>query len=239
MTNSRPCSLLANTLTRPDSTMNSESPTSPSLIRIELRGNVRVTPDAAMAFSVSDCSGMAGSVESGIVDCARTNGAQNAITARGTDPRPLSGRRAGLHLTRRRKSAHPCRSLADETRVAPRRSALPPAPPRPSRRRRPSTRSMPAATRSSTSGRPGVPMNYGGLVFKAGDPNTILMGGAANGGSGRFYEVAVDPRQPETTSPGSARPPCAASAPTTTAASRTAPAACCSIRSMQATTWRR
>lgn len=37
----------------------------------------------------------------------------------------------------------------------------------------------------------GVPTNYGGLVFKAGDPNTILLGGAANGGAGLFYEVAV------------------------------------------------
>ena len=27
----------------------------------------------------------------------------------------------------------------------------------------------------------GVPTSYGGLVFKAGDPNTILLGGAANG----------------------------------------------------------
>jgi len=37
----------------------------------------------------------------------------------------------------------------------------------------------------------GVPTNYGGLIFKAGDPNTILLGGAANGVSGRFYSVPV------------------------------------------------
>jgi len=37
----------------------------------------------------------------------------------------------------------------------------------------------------------GVPTNYGGLIFKSGDPNTILLGGAANGGSGLFYEVPV------------------------------------------------
>jgi hypothetical protein len=37
----------------------------------------------------------------------------------------------------------------------------------------------------------GVPTNYGGLIFKAGDSNTILLGGAANGGSGRFYSVPV------------------------------------------------
>lgn len=38
---------------------------------------------------------------------------------------------------------------------------------------------------------PGVPANYGGLVFKAGDPNTILLGGAANGASGAIYAVQV------------------------------------------------
>lgn len=37
----------------------------------------------------------------------------------------------------------------------------------------------------------GLPTNYGGLVFKAGDPNTIIIGGAANNPSGRFYEVGV------------------------------------------------
>jgi len=37
----------------------------------------------------------------------------------------------------------------------------------------------------------GVPTNYGGLVFKAGDPNTILLGGSANNSAGRFYSVPV------------------------------------------------
>src|SRR5271166_1204632 len=37
----------------------------------------------------------------------------------------------------------------------------------------------------------GVPTNYGGLTFKAGDPNTILLGGSANSGSGLFYSVPV------------------------------------------------
>lgn len=37
----------------------------------------------------------------------------------------------------------------------------------------------------------GLPNNYGGLVFKAGDPNTILIGGAANGAGGGLYEVPV------------------------------------------------
>ena len=37
----------------------------------------------------------------------------------------------------------------------------------------------------------GVPTNYGGLIFKAGDPNTILLGGSANNGSGLFYSVPV------------------------------------------------
>src|ERR1700752_4261680 len=37
----------------------------------------------------------------------------------------------------------------------------------------------------------GVPINYGGLIFKAGDPNTILLGGSANNGSGLFYSVPV------------------------------------------------
>jgi hypothetical protein len=35
----------------------------------------------------------------------------------------------------------------------------------------------------------GLPTNYGGLVFK--DANTIWIGGAANGASGRFYSVTV------------------------------------------------
>jgi len=37
----------------------------------------------------------------------------------------------------------------------------------------------------------GVPTDYGGLTFKAGDPNTILLGGSANSSSGRFYSVPV------------------------------------------------
>jgi len=37
----------------------------------------------------------------------------------------------------------------------------------------------------------GVPGSYGGLVFKAGDPNTLLLGGAANTVGGRLYEVDV------------------------------------------------
>jgi len=37
----------------------------------------------------------------------------------------------------------------------------------------------------------GVPTNYGGLIFKAGDPNTILLGGTANNPGGLFYSVAV------------------------------------------------
>jgi hypothetical protein len=37
----------------------------------------------------------------------------------------------------------------------------------------------------------GVPTDYGGLTFKAGDPNTLLLGGSANGGSGLFYSVPV------------------------------------------------
>lgn len=37
----------------------------------------------------------------------------------------------------------------------------------------------------------GVPTNYGGLTLKAGDPNKLLIGGAANGASGKIYEVDV------------------------------------------------
>jgi len=37
----------------------------------------------------------------------------------------------------------------------------------------------------------GVPIHYGGMIFKAGDPNTLIIGGAANEASGRFYEVPV------------------------------------------------
>jgi hypothetical protein len=37
----------------------------------------------------------------------------------------------------------------------------------------------------------GLPTNYGGLVFKNSDTNTLLIGGAANTASGGLYEVAV------------------------------------------------
>ncbi len=37
----------------------------------------------------------------------------------------------------------------------------------------------------------GLPTNYGGLTFKRGDPNTILIGGAANSDSGRTHAVPV------------------------------------------------
>ena len=36
-----------------------------------------------------------------------------------------------------------------------------------------------------------VPANLGGLVFKAGDPDMLIIGGAANGGAGALYEVPV------------------------------------------------
>lgn len=37
----------------------------------------------------------------------------------------------------------------------------------------------------------GLPPRYGGLTFMPGDPNTILIGGAANGASGLLYTVGV------------------------------------------------
>src|SRR3954462_6851575 len=37
----------------------------------------------------------------------------------------------------------------------------------------------------------GVPNPYGGLVFKAGDPNRILLGGTANQADGGMYSVPV------------------------------------------------
>ena len=37
----------------------------------------------------------------------------------------------------------------------------------------------------------GVPDPYGGLVFKAGDPNTLLLGGTANTADGGMYSVPV------------------------------------------------
>jgi PEP-CTERM motif len=39
---------------------------------------------------------------------------------------------------------------------------------------------------------PGVPTSYGGLVFQAGDPNTLLLGGSANSPSGRIFAVGVN-----------------------------------------------
>ncbi len=38
---------------------------------------------------------------------------------------------------------------------------------------------------------PGVPVNYGGLTLKSGDPNTLLLGGSANGGNGAVYAIGV------------------------------------------------
>lgn len=38
---------------------------------------------------------------------------------------------------------------------------------------------------------PGVPTNYGGLTFKKDDPDTILIGGGANGSSGNLYSIKV------------------------------------------------
>lgn len=37
----------------------------------------------------------------------------------------------------------------------------------------------------------GVPANYGGLTLKWDDPNTLLIGGAANGGAGAIYSIGV------------------------------------------------
>src|SRR5690242_4861470 len=36
-----------------------------------------------------------------------------------------------------------------------------------------------------------LPTPYGGLTFKAGDANSILIGGAANGPGGLIYQVGV------------------------------------------------
>src|SRR5438045_3798297 len=38
---------------------------------------------------------------------------------------------------------------------------------------------------------PGLSNPYGGLTFKYDDPNTLLIGGAANGSAGRIYQVGV------------------------------------------------
>jgi len=48
-----------------------------------------------------------------------------------------------------------------------------------------------AYTATDLGGIAGLPTPYGGLIFKAGDTNTILIGGAANTGAGRFYSVPV------------------------------------------------
>ena len=37
----------------------------------------------------------------------------------------------------------------------------------------------------------GLPSAYGGMVFKAGDPDTVLIGGAANTAAGLYYEVPL------------------------------------------------
>jgi hypothetical protein len=39
---------------------------------------------------------------------------------------------------------------------------------------------------------PGVPPNYGGLTFALDDPNTILIGGSANGPGGILYSIGVE-----------------------------------------------
>ena len=38
---------------------------------------------------------------------------------------------------------------------------------------------------------PGLPANYGGLTTLYGDPNTLLIGGGANGAAGRLYTIGV------------------------------------------------
>src|SRR6476646_8740519 len=38
---------------------------------------------------------------------------------------------------------------------------------------------------------PGVITPYGGLTFKYDDPNTVLIGGAANDATGRIYQIRV------------------------------------------------
>jgi hypothetical protein len=37
----------------------------------------------------------------------------------------------------------------------------------------------------------GLPPSFGGMVFKAGDPNTLIIGGSANFAEGLFYELPV------------------------------------------------
>ena len=46
-------------------------------------------------------------------------------------------------------------------------------------------------TATDLGGVAGLPTNYGGMVFKAGDPNTMLIGGAANTAGGLFFETPV------------------------------------------------
>src|SRR5689334_11132336 len=38
---------------------------------------------------------------------------------------------------------------------------------------------------------PGVPAPYGGLTLKAGDPNTLLLGGNADAPTGAIYQIGV------------------------------------------------
>lgn len=38
---------------------------------------------------------------------------------------------------------------------------------------------------------PDVPANYGGINFLAGDPNTLLIGGAANTANGAIYQIGL------------------------------------------------
>lgn len=46
-------------------------------------------------------------------------------------------------------------------------------------------------TATSLGSVPGVPTNYGGLTLKAGDPNTLLIGGSANNAAGLLYSIGV------------------------------------------------
>lgn len=48
-----------------------------------------------------------------------------------------------------------------------------------------------AYTATSLGSVPGVPTNYGGLTLKAGDPNTLLIGGSANNAAGKLYAIGV------------------------------------------------
>ena len=68
---SRPASLLANTFTRPLSTMNNESAVSPSLISIEFLGKLRTTPVEVIARKVSSASGVGELVAGAILDMVK------------------------------------------------------------------------------------------------------------------------------------------------------------------------